>query len=143
MRHLLSALISSAKAGGNRQSNLDPEIRNMGQRLPDDQMQLYRRVDEVLFYIWDPIGISRRDWPKDEYQSYLPRVFTMLLEQAEPEKIQDYLIQIEAEYMGLGRKFGIKKRTRNLVSLLCSLRNSILLESGENVKWGSGVEYQK
>ncbi|MDP2523831.1 hypothetical protein Q8W30_14745 [Neptunomonas phycophila] len=46
----------------------------MGKKLPPDQLELYKRIDEFLFYKWDSIGISDGDWARDEYQSYLPRV---------------------------------------------------------------------
>ncbi len=98
----------------------------MGQRLPPDQMQLYRRIDEILFYIWDPIGISHTDWPRDEYQSYLPRVFRMVLNKNPKEEIREYLISIEADHMGLGRRLGIQSRIEDVVSLLFQVRESLL-----------------
>ena len=50
----------------------------MGQKLPPDQMELYRRVDEVLHYLWDPIGVAGAPEARDEYYSYLPHVFSLL-----------------------------------------------------------------
>ena len=64
-------------------------------------MELYKRIDEVLFYKWDPIGISDGDWARDEYQSYLPRVFKLALESSKPEPIADYLTVIATEKIGL------------------------------------------
>ena len=26
---------------------------------------LYSRIDEILFYKWDPIGVSDSNWPRD------------------------------------------------------------------------------
>ena len=37
----------------------------MGKKLPPDQLELYKRIDEILFYKWDPIGISDGDWARD------------------------------------------------------------------------------
>jgi len=45
----------------------------MGQKLPPKQLELYKRIDEILFYRWDPIGVSDGAWARDEYQSYLPQ----------------------------------------------------------------------
>ncbi|WXG53380.1 MAG: hypothetical protein RNU03_01360 [Candidatus Sedimenticola sp. (ex Thyasira tokunagai)] len=73
----------------------------MGKKLPPDQMELYKRIDEILFYKWDPIGISDGDWARDEYHSYLPRVFSMALEYASPEPIAEYLGIVTTENMGL------------------------------------------
>ena len=73
----------------------------MGKKLPPDQLELYKRIDEILFYKWDPIGISDSDWSRDEYQSYLPRVFAYALENASPEPIAQYLGVVSTESMGL------------------------------------------
>ncbi len=74
----------------------------MGQRLPDDQMRLYRRIDEALYYIWDPIGVSTSAWARDEYQNYLPHVFTSVMQAMPRTELRDYLVRIESEHMGLG-----------------------------------------
>ena len=73
----------------------------MGHKLPPQQMKLYKRIDEILFYKWDPIGISDGDWARDEYQSYLPQVFKLALENSNPEPIANYLTIIRTENMGL------------------------------------------
>ena len=73
----------------------------MGTKLPPDQLELYKRVDEILFYKWDPIGISDGDWTRDEYQSYLPRVFTHALESNSPRPIAKYLGVVSTQRMGL------------------------------------------
>ncbi|MCU7805091.1 MAG: hypothetical protein KZQ92_23045 [Candidatus Thiodiazotropha sp. (ex Lucinoma borealis)] len=73
----------------------------MGKKLPPQQMELYKRIDEILFYKWDPIGISDGGWARDEYQSYLPRVFSMALEYEKPEPIAEYLGVVTTESMGL------------------------------------------
>jgi hypothetical protein len=98
----------------------------MGHRLTDDQLKLYRRIDEILFYIWDPIGISRSNWARDEYQSYLPKVFGMIMEKRPTTDIVDYLVHIEADHMGLERRPGIERRTEKVVTLLEEVRESIL-----------------
>jgi hypothetical protein len=103
----------------------------MGQRLPEDQMQLYRRIDEALFYIWDPIGISTSAWGRDEYQSYLPHVFTCIMETTPRAELRDYLIQIETEHMGLGMRDGITKRVESFVDLLFDLKEATIEEEQE------------
>ena len=64
-------------------------------------MEFYKRIDEVLFYKWDPIGISDGAWARDEYQSYLPKIFKLALENKTPEPIANYLNLIATENMGL------------------------------------------
>ena len=43
----------------------------MGQKLPPCEAKLYRHCDEILHYIWDPIGVAGRTGARDEYDSYL------------------------------------------------------------------------
>lgn len=73
----------------------------MGHRLPPKQLELYQRIDEILFYKWDPIGISDSSWSRDEYQSYLPQVFRLALENNNPQPIAEYLGVITTVNMGL------------------------------------------
>lgn len=73
----------------------------MGKELPPNQMELYKRIDEILFYKWDPIGISDSDWARDEYQSYLPQVFSRALQPNPVGSISNYLNTVSTEFMGL------------------------------------------
>lgn len=54
-------------------------------------MKLYRRVDEVMHYIWDPIGLSTVREARVEYQAYLPHVFSLLTSGSNSKEIADYL----------------------------------------------------
>ncbi len=73
----------------------------MGMNLNPLDEELYRRVDEVLYYIWDPIGVSGLPMARDEYYSYLPKVFALLKENADEARIAAYLTQVATERMGL------------------------------------------
>ena len=61
--------------------------------------ELRNRISEILFYIWDPIGISHANWPRDEYIAYEPEVFRLLMVSESYEPIADYLTKISSEYM--------------------------------------------
>ncbi|MEP7344509.1 MAG: hypothetical protein ABI877_04555 [Gemmatimonadaceae bacterium] len=54
-----------------------------------------------MHYVWDPIGVSGEPMARDEYDSYLPQVFAMLLEAKDRESLSGYLTQVEEERMGL------------------------------------------
>ena len=69
--------------------------------LTTQQIELYKRIDEVLFYKWDPIDISDSDWARNEYESYLPQVFKLALEGNHPESIANYLTDITTKNIGL------------------------------------------
>jgi hypothetical protein len=73
----------------------------MGRKLSPEDMALYRAVDEVLHYLWDPIGINSVPQARDEYHGYLPKVFGMLREGADESQIAAYLTTVTIERMGL------------------------------------------
>ena len=73
----------------------------MGRKLSPDQVALYRGCDEVLHFIWDPIGVAGEPYARDEYESYLPGIFRMLVEGAAREELIHALLEIEAGSMGL------------------------------------------
>ncbi|MET3555842.1 hypothetical protein ABIC50_005787 [Burkholderia sp. 567] len=50
----------------------------MGRKWTKIELELCRRVDEVLYYVWAPIGVAHSPAARDEYQGYLPKVFAML-----------------------------------------------------------------
>src|SRR5262245_36373060 len=73
----------------------------MGSKLPPLDEELYRRTDEVLHYIWDPIGVSTAPTARDEYYSYLPQIFGLLKSGADAESIAAHLTEIATKRMGL------------------------------------------
>ena len=62
---------------------------------------VHTRVDELLQYVWDPIGVARVPEARDEYSSYVPTVARLLLEEENKEDIVAYLHKIASEHMGL------------------------------------------
>lgn len=55
-------------------------------------MELSQVVDEVLHYVWDPIGgVSRAPEARDEYTAYALQVLKMLQEGADVGTLADYL----------------------------------------------------
>jgi len=73
----------------------------MGRTLSPFEKELYQRTDEVMHYVWDPIGVVGVPQTRDEYDPYLPQVFSMLLEQKKEGEIAAYLTGVEDERMGL------------------------------------------
>ncbi len=65
------------------------------------EKELYRRTDEVLHYLWDPIGVSNVPEVRDEYSGYLPQVFLLLMENQDKSKIATFLNQVETKLIGL------------------------------------------
>ena len=97
----------------------------MGRKLPPKELELYRRCDEILYYMWDPIGVHGHPGTRDEYQSYLPQVFKLVREQAGQEAIVRYLLQLEEHTIGLSPN---SDKTREIADLLEQHREWLLDE---------------
>jgi hypothetical protein len=74
----------------------------MGRGISSLDEELYRRVDEVLHYLWDPIGVAGIPEARDEYYGYLPQVFNLLKANAGADEIANYLFEVATRSMGLG-----------------------------------------
>ncbi|RCJ04282.1 hypothetical protein DDK22_32780 [Cupriavidus necator] len=72
----------------------------MGSKMTEPDLTLYRIVDEVLYYLWDPIGIANSAGPRDEYRMYVPKVFE-LVKMADGPTLSAYLLSVERDRMGL------------------------------------------
>lgn len=73
----------------------------MGQKSASPELELYSRVDEVLYYAWDPIGVSWCPAARDEYQAYLPKVLALLREDVGAPLVAAYLDEVATTRMGL------------------------------------------
>ena len=73
---------------------------------PDDRRRLrfaIRAAAEALRKDWDPIGHGKIDvLPQDEYDSYAPRVVSLIESGASDEAIADYLAELESDVIGVG-----------------------------------------
>lgn len=87
----------------------------MGRKLSDTELELSRRVDEVLYYVWDRIGVATCPAVRDEYQRYLPTVFTMLQEEIDALPIAAYLDDVATDRMGLDTNPEHSKRVAELL----------------------------
>jgi hypothetical protein len=65
------------------------------------EQDLLTRINEVLHYIWDPIGVAGEPKARDEYDSYVPHVYSLLESGATAEQIAAHLDKIATEGMGL------------------------------------------
>jgi len=61
---------------------------------------LYKRIDDVLWFDWDPIGVNDIA-PRDEYQSYVPEIFSLVKAKEDRQVIADRLLKLETEDMGM------------------------------------------
>ncbi|CAE6909298.1 hypothetical protein ACOMICROBIO_LKFPLAJE_01950 [Vibrio sp. B1FIG11] len=75
--------------------------------------ELERRVDEVLFYFWDSIGINSYVSARAEYRSYVPKVL-VALESGGLDKVINLLMHLE-KYMGLEPQESNAQKVGNLL----------------------------
>lgn len=63
--------------------------------------ELERRVDEVLYYVWDPIGVSDEPYARSEYRMYVDQVMKALSGDNPESGIVTTLLEIETKRMDL------------------------------------------
>lgn len=84
----------------------------------DPYTRVHNRVDEILYYVWDPIGVAGAASARDEYSSHVPTVVKMLFDGADAGAIARYLGQVESESMGLSMVDPSGKRRQRTVEVL-------------------------
>ena len=62
--------------------------------------ELTNRIDEILYYLWDPIGVSDEPCARGEYSNYVGVITTLVMEENE-FKIAKKLSEIETVNMRL------------------------------------------
>ncbi len=88
-----------------------------------DNDELRRRVDEVLFYVWDPIGISPEPCARCEYENYVSHIFEMLVADRDSKAIADCLAEITRTRMELPPD---KNRCETTADLLIQHKRAII-----------------
>ena len=87
---------------------------------------LGQRIDEVLFYVWDPIGVSDFPAARGEYSSYVDTLIEDVL-QLRLDAIEDKLNQIQTQDMGMRiRDRELNKRiAKQLVDYKAAIENDL------------------
>jgi hypothetical protein len=62
--------------------------------------ELNQRIDEILYYEWDPIGVSDEPCARAEYSSYTMTILKYVLKE-DLHQIANQLSKIETDSMGL------------------------------------------
>lgn len=88
----------------------------------DNYRLLHQRTDEVLHYVWDPIGSAHHPEARDEYSGYVPHVVGLLASGADEETVAEYLEDVRTGYMGMP---AAADRTRRVAVLLVRWRDWI------------------
>ena len=77
-------------------------------------------VSDILFREWDPIGVNNNDLCRDEYESYVPGLVSLLLSGADEYKLESWLRRLQSDSMGMSEiDEGLHRRVaRRLLGLL-------------------------
>lgn len=62
---------------------------------------LHQKIKSVLMQDWDPIGVQAIPEAEDEYDSYVPTLYSMLISRKPVSEVFEYLVWLETEHMGL------------------------------------------
>ena len=63
-----------------------------------------RAVDEILHYVWDPIGVAGVPQARDEYAAYVPQVVALLARGISGGELSLWLQGLAEEHIGTGRR---------------------------------------
>ena len=69
-------------------------------KMSPEHKALYKVVNEILWNDWDPIGVNDIA-PRDEYHSYVPEIFSLLIQNKTDKEISNRLYKIETETIGV------------------------------------------
>jgi hypothetical protein len=84
--------------------------------------QLYKRIDEIIWLEWDPIGVNEIEEARDEYYSYFPLLYEKLIKGEGVKEISKYPDHIETATMGLPGNF---QKNIMIAEKLISLKNEL------------------
>lgn len=88
--------------------------------------ELEMRVDEVLFYLWDPFAFNAEPFAREEYRDYVMEVFNFVEAGKNSEQIAELLTDIVENRMGL--EFS-RETSLNVAKLLVRHRTAIDAEA--------------
>ena len=63
-------------------------------KITNQEKELIKRINKVLFCVWDPVGVYTEPEARDEYDSYVPQVFSLLKQSNPSENLKKYLFDI-------------------------------------------------
>ncbi len=88
-----------------------------------EETLLFEFIDDLLRYEWDLLGLNGHG---DEYASYVPQIFNLVIDNAPAEQIADRLHVLEIGTMGVAGDFEkCKQLARIIVQKKESLRNGL------------------
>ncbi|RYZ78398.1 MAG: hypothetical protein EOP06_29135 [Proteobacteria bacterium] len=93
--------------------------------LTNSQKLLLQRIDEVLFYLWDPIDVKEQPKARDEYYSYAGVVLSMMIANQSPENAAQYLSDVMDKLMGIDLNSEIRAENLRLAGIIFKYADAI------------------
>ena len=87
-----------------------------------DKLELQRRVDEVLYCVWDPIGVCDEPYARAEYENYVLGVLGLVEKNNDKQPIADHLANIISAKMELSPN---KEQCESTAELLLKHKEAI------------------
>jgi hypothetical protein len=98
--------------------------------------QICFAIQKALIDGWDPIGVRDIPEAQDEYNSYVPMLYDLLVLNKSDQEIFNYLWWAETEHMGLE---GQKNKTENFVKKLRFIyqinNEQLIFKKNIKIKW--------
>jgi hypothetical protein len=79
---------------------------------------LHQTIRGVLLSEWDPIGVQAIPEAQDEYDGYVPALYSMVIARKPIHEVLEYLLWLETEHMGLSAD---RQRTQGIAEKLVGL----------------------
>ena len=93
----------------------------------DVEQELYIKTDEALFHLWDANCLSIDEAYREEYLTYLPHLFDLLMESQDGQELIDYLVFIEESQYGVAKGDNLAlERASRLVDFLLDYKKRLM-----------------
>ena len=81
----------------------------------NEKSNLWKVVDQILWEVWDPIGVNACHAARNEYYSYVNGVVRLLKDNTGSDKIAKHLQELRTEIIGLSAKFEEDQKVADLL----------------------------
>ncbi len=87
-----------------------------------EQNLLFEFIEDLLSCEWDPLALNGFG-PRDEYQTYVPQIFSLAVGNATANQIADRLRSIETESIGVAGDF---EKCKQLARIIVQKKETLL-----------------
>ena len=89
----------------------------MKKQTEEMQSELERRVSEVLFYVWDPIGVNGMPACRSEYDDYVPIIAAYLMHNFDEAGLDALMLFVMETWIGIQLSKKARRKAQHLDAL--------------------------